>query len=94
MTGHNSFSHHQYAFVRTDKTPVFKADHNALDNLYNAVVGQHQAAGKSFGDATDLAAREMSGRFGLGYYSGQNGKLSRQAVPYDPQYLAPSPKRP
>lgn len=84
----------QYAFVRTDKTSVFEADNKALESFYSQFAADRQKEGKSFREATDLAAREMAGRYGLGYYSGQNGNLHRQTVIYDPRYSTRTPKRP
>lgn len=66
----------QFMYVRTAKTPN-NVDVHKLKAVHNARIAQLQGQGYSFERATRMAASETANKYGLAYYDGANGTLTR-----------------
>jgi uncharacterized Zn-binding protein involved in type VI secretion len=66
----------QYMYMRTATTPA-NVDFTRTDDAQNARIGVLTSQGKSFDEASRIAARETAQRLGLAYYEGRNCKLDR-----------------
>ncbi|NUQ74134.1 MAG: PAAR domain-containing protein [Polyangiaceae bacterium] len=66
----------QYAYFKTDKTPT-NVDYSKLNADQNARVSALMGEGKSFDEASRIAAKETADTYGLSYYEGKDCKLKR-----------------
>lgn len=66
----------QYIFARTDKTPR-SVDSDEMNKQHNARFAQLLAEGKTFSEASHIAAAETAKKYGLAYYEGKNCVLRR-----------------
>lgn len=67
----------QFMYMRTAQTPNY-VDFTALNNTQNNRLSElMNNAGKSFSEASKQAAKETATNYGLAYYEGFNGKLTR-----------------
>ena len=66
----------QFIYARTDKTPT-SVDAQKVDDEQNARIKTLLGEGKSFDEASRIAARETAVKYGLAYYEGKNCVLNR-----------------
>jgi hypothetical protein len=67
----------QFMYMRTDASPA-SVNATQLNNTQNARMAQLQTVdGKSFSEASKIAAKETAQAYGLAYYEGSNGVFQR-----------------
>jgi type VI secretion system secreted protein VgrG len=66
----------QFMYLRTQETPA-NVDFTKLNDDQNARVSELVKGGKSFSEASQIAAKETAQKYKLAYYEGKNGTLRR-----------------
>jgi len=66
----------QFMYLRTDKTPK-NVDSAKMDAAHNKRIGELVGKGKSFSEASQIAAKETAKANGLAYYEGKDGEFTR-----------------
>lgn len=66
----------QFMFLRTEKTPA-NVDFDTLNDQQNARTSELVKGGKSFSEASQIAAKETAQKYNLAYYEGKDGVLRR-----------------
>jgi hypothetical protein len=66
----------QFMYLRTDKTPA-SVDFTKLNDSQNARIAALVTKGYTFDAASRVAASETATKYGLAYYEGSNGTLTR-----------------
>lgn len=65
-----------FAFVRTAQSPA-TADFKTLNDQQNEINKKLQIEGKTFPQSTRISAEMIAPKYGLAYYQGSNGVLTR-----------------
>ncbi|SRR6266436_9679259 len=66
----------QYMYLRTEETPA-SVNATTLNDEQNARISALVSSGKSFSEASQIAAKETAQKYKLAYYEGKDGTLRR-----------------
>jgi type VI secretion system secreted protein VgrG len=66
----------QFMYLRTQQTPA-NVDYTKLDDDQNARISELVGDGRSFSEASQIAAKETAQKYHLAYYEGKGGVLRR-----------------